>query len=238
VISKKNLIIKKCIYCLNQAASIKFRSYIIRKRKKNPDLFYKIDKILDEFHTNGGLKWNGQDFKLFHLWMLCCKRKPRSIIELGSGSSTAILCEYIKVANCRLTTIDESEQWLENTKKICADPNKNIKWQFATRGENTSEKIPTCWYNFDAKENFDFAIVNGPSLNHDQKIRSIQVCVDALRLKFPSSKVTIAIDGRISTYRYLVSKLDTTWKAQTTTNVFFASTLLKNRYRNYSLIER
>lgn len=231
--------IKPLLKTLNYLAKFKYQNYINYERKKNPDIFYTIDRILNDFHSSGGLNWTGQDFKLFHLFNICKTTRPISIIEFGSGSSTAIICEYIKNNNCKLITIDESEEWLENTKNLCLDRcNRNISFISAKRIENMSVLIPTCEYEYVNSNIFDFAIVDGPSLSCDPQIRSKQVCVDVLHLRFPDKKATIAIDGRFSTCRYLEHKLGSMWGRKASTNKYFASTLLKKDYRSYSLFQR
>lgn len=227
------------LYPLNRLATAKLRRFVKQSRLEHPDLFEMIDRVLDSFHDSGGLQWQGQDFKLFHLWQICVKQRPKTIVEFGSGSSTALLCAYSRQHDCSIVTVDESDEWLQNTKNLCRDhdPSK-IEFVHAKRIEDISSAPPTCWYDWESDELFQLALVDGPSLNADPAIRRKQVCTDALRVNLPKVNATIAIDGRHSTFNFLSSNLDDTWRPQPTTHRHFAKTLLRSSYRSYSILSR
>ena len=58
-----------------------------------------------------------------------------SILELGTGTTTAIFCHYIRKScpHGKLCCIDESERWLNNSKQIANVRGGEENFQFITR---------------------------------------------------------------------------------------------------------
>ena len=59
-------------------------------RVQNSDAYVEIDAILARFRSAGGLKHDFQPYKLFQLRQLLERYRPATMLELGSGSSTAV----------------------------------------------------------------------------------------------------------------------------------------------------
>jgi ubiquinone/menaquinone biosynthesis C-methylase UbiE len=79
--------------------------------------YQKYDNIIKRFRSSGGLKHDFQAYKLYSLVKLLNQEQPRSILELGTGTSTMIFKEYVsKEDGACLTSVDESMHWLDNTR--------------------------------------------------------------------------------------------------------------------------
>ncbi len=223
----------------NALAQLKFRRWFARVRRDNRDLFSVIDNVLRRFHNSGGLRWIGQDFKLYHLWQLCVSRRPQSILEFGSGSSTALLAKFCAEYGSTVITIDESAEWLANTKKLCGIvPVQTIEFIHSKRLEDLHSQPPSCQYAWESVAEFDFVIVDGPSLNSDRSYRRKQICTNAIDVHYSSGKAMIAVDGRFATYRHLSRVLQGDWLGQASSFRMFSKTLLRTAYRSYSVLYR
>lgn len=151
----------------------KFRDIKIRKihrlhREKFQNEYNKIDEILDCYHAAGGLKHEFQAYKLFSLKRILEEKKPKSILELGTGSSTPIFSHYVRKSGDRcLTAIDENEQWLHNS-MLLANVEKNDK-QFnfiLSKKKFNKDKSPQeSKYNISLLDHYDLVFIDGPSLN-------------------------------------------------------------------------
>ena len=225
-------------YIPNALAYLKFRHWFAGIRRENPALFALIDDILRRFHDSGGLRWSGQDFKLYHLWRLCISRKPQSILEFGFGSSTAILAHFCREFGSNLVTIDESVESLGNTRSLCEiTAAHRITFISSERKEDLQQEPPSCQYAWKSDCEYDFVVVDGPSINPDPRFRRKQICADALALRYPQ-QATIAVDGRFATYRHISHALGVSWVAQPSSFRMFAKTLFSNSYRSYSILYR
>src|SRR5687767_6964875 len=78
--------------------------------KAHPGEYRTYSRIIREFRESGGLKNRFQEYKLHALGKILAERKPRRILELGSGSSTALFADYVRANGAHLTSVDESAE--------------------------------------------------------------------------------------------------------------------------------
>ena len=91
---------------------------LYRRHRAQNAAYVDIDAILARFRSAGGLKHDFQPYKLFQLRQLLERYRPASMLELGSGSSTAVFAAHIREYGGRLCSVDESDSWLANAMKL------------------------------------------------------------------------------------------------------------------------
>tara|TARA_X000000368_G_C22947314_1_gene674977 strand:- start:404 stop:1111 length:708 start_codon:yes stop_codon:yes gene_type:complete len=206
----KRLNIPEKISIRNKNRSIKKAH--LNHRKEHPNDYIDIDSIVKIFRSGGGLKHEFQSYKLWELKKYLEIYKPSNVLEFGSGSSTLIFAKYTLSNNCGLTSCDESEHWIENTKKLLGDNlHSNISIMHAERKFGFDNEITTVNYDMTLQDSFDFVLVDGPSQRINNIRRKDSVNADVLNL--PKLPKVILVDGRESTFQYLSKKLENTHDA-------------------------
>lgn len=174
--------------------SAKFERLISEDRAVSPEEYRFADEVLAAFHSGGGLAPRMQAYKLVSLNRLLEAKKPKSILELGSGSSTVVFGRYAARNNAKVVTIDESREWLDNTismlklfgvsdavtSHVCE---KRIDTQ-----KNTATYIDRP--SFDA----ELLLIDGPALEVSGQKYTDAVCTDIFDI-VPTPK-TVLIDIR------------------------------------------
>ncbi len=150
--------------------------------------------IVERFRGAGGLKHDYQAYKLFHLRLLLDRYKPASILELGSGSSTAIFAEYVKsCSEATICSIDESETWLTNAKALAGiescDPRFEMRKCATLVGKLGN--LTCVGYGLAADKEFDLVFVDGPSLRINGVRRKDAINDDVFRLGSEPIKVLV-----------------------------------------------
>lgn len=165
-----------------------------------------VHNIIKKFRSGGGLKHDFQHYKLWELKQYLHTYQPDNILECGSGSSTLIFAEYVNLNNKKLTTYDESIQWLEHTKYLLGSSfSSKIEMRHADRVLGFDGEITTVNYDIEPSEEYDFVMVDGPSQRINSIRRKDSVNADILRLRYLPK--IILVDGRESTFKYLSEKL-------------------------------
>lgn len=161
-----------------------------------------IDRIIDRFRANGGLKHEFQAYKLVALASLLEQHKPNKILELGSGTTTAVFSDYIRnTPGSTLTVIDESPDWLENARNIADIPSDDGRFslRFAPKVETALPEGPIARYDIDLAADYDFVLVDGPSLTIDGVKNKRAVNDNIIALLGPQGPKLIAVDIRRAT---------------------------------------
>ncbi|WP_375571407.1 hypothetical protein ABWH92_01245 [Ahrensia marina] len=163
-------------------------------------LFQCTNEIVTRYRTIGGLTHRYQVYKLIELQRILEEHQPERILELGAGTTTALLAIYVKQSKHRaLTTIDESDKWLEQAKKLAGIVDFDKQFQMISTDAVADIKIPAVRYAKVPIEAYDLVLIDGPSLRIDgnQRKDAINDNIFDLIEQFPPQ--TIVVDGRFST---------------------------------------
>lgn len=96
-----------------KAFAVRLRRAHTGHRAAHPELYAGNDAILERYRSGGGLNHVYQNYKLASLRALLSDRRPRHILELGSGSTTSVFAEYVRATpGSTLEMVDESETYL------------------------------------------------------------------------------------------------------------------------------
>jgi hypothetical protein len=202
-------IIKAVIRKINHVYGnlVLFLVHKIHKTKNKAD-YDQIMQVLKRYRSRDDALANPyQEYKLYELNEVVNKFKPRSILEFGSGGSTCIFAQYVKGNNARLTSVDESEEWLEHTRSIVAetaDDNSKICFIHADKVADCSSDPKSTSYDYNFAGQWDLVYVDGPSLRINN-IRDKQVINhDIIRMILAGYRPqVILVDARQATVKYL-----------------------------------
>ena len=131
------------------------------------------------------------------------------MLELGSGSSTAVFAAYIRDHGGRLCPVDESDSWLANAMKLAgieAD-DKRFEMRHCVAKTGTFRDLACVGYGLAAEEEFDLVFVDGPSLRFDGVKRKDAINDDIFRISRACPPRMIVVDGRYATVRALEQHL-------------------------------
>lgn len=165
-----------------------------RHRARHLDTYSRIDEIVARYRSNGGLNHPYQHYKLFELRELLAQFKPPSILELGSGTTTSIVADYVRAGpNRSAVVVDENEQWLENARQIAGVSIDDSRFDFVASPTREDRTRPGTGYKYTPVREFDFVLVDGPSLIIDGKKNKRAVNLDIFDLPTPPKVVVIDI---------------------------------------------
>ncbi len=177
-------------------------------RARNRGKYRHIIEIVKRYRSGEGALANpSQAYKLYELNELLHKFRPCSILELGSGSSTCMFARYVKGSSSRLTSVDESEEWLEHTRDIVEQTVgeiANVQFIHADKAVNRSSSPRSTAYEWSFTGEFDLVYVDGPSLRIDG-VRDKQVInYDIVEMLLSGHRPkAILVDVRRATAIYL-----------------------------------
>lgn len=162
-----------------------------------------------EKHIAAGRTWNGfYPLKLLELWDMLCTEMPRSIIELGSGCTTAVFAEYLSrnrpwrgQSTRTVVSVDESPDWQAAVKETIGQTDiefvcSEVLW--SERGVRYSDY--ECFGR-------DFIYVDGPSNRRESKGPPMP-CLDAFRPMEAGGPSIVAFDIRRETVSYLMQHVN------------------------------
>lgn len=107
----------------------------------------------------GGLNKTGQWLRLKEMVDLIRLYAPESVLEFGSGTSTAMLAN---ICTKRTTSVEESGYWLKFLLDINKDVAANVTLVRADRVIETKQGEAVCYYNIDHTRYYDLVYVDGP----------------------------------------------------------------------------
>ena len=178
-------IIKKPINVINKWIYYrKLNSLHNLNRSKNIDDYKKIDAIVSRYRKFGGLINTFQHYKLFSLKELLSETQPLSLLELGSGTTTGIFYDYIqKNKSAEFLSVDESKEWLEKSAQIAGFTKHDRITQLHLDSifEKEENKL-FAKYNLDINKNFDFVMIDGPSLTYNGVKRKDAINSDIIKI--------------------------------------------------------
>ena len=110
--------------------------------------------------------WSISDALAVELIRYLERRKPRRILEIGSGLSTVVLGAYAVHHGASVVTLEHSWKYYERTQRALArfGMDEQVRLKLAPlrsrRFEGYGRRAP--WYDTRLKEKFDFVFVDGP----------------------------------------------------------------------------
>ena len=134
------------------------------------------------------------------------EQKPKSILELGTGSTTPIFSDYVKKFDDRhLTAGDQDEKWLQNSMVFAAVEKNDERFEFIlSKKVFLKDQLP--WeskYDVRLENSYDLVLIDGPSLVHDGRKNKNAVNSNVFDLVFPR---VIIVDIRKATVNEIKKK--------------------------------
>ena len=172
---------------------------------------YRLGKLLPEIHNviknyttitqSTGTKYP----TLFLAVDLILKKKPRYILESGTGTSTLVLAEAVMKLQkkdpsykCKIISMESIPKYFEMAEKIL--PEKYSSIVEIRLGEREVFKYSIfrgyCHSNIPDYD-YDFSFLDGPNYNDD---KGSSTCMDSIKIRLKSRAQTIAcvVDTRVS----------------------------------------
>lgn len=166
-------------------------------RKKFPETHHIIEKI------KGGGAYNVGNAKYLELFRLLNKFRPKSVLELGGGGSTAVFAMYAKENNIKIDSVDQREEWLNNTKTALDGLSKFVNFILLPAKFDRGSAITKGFYDGLENKYYDFVYVDGPSFPYEDKKKAVYWnVVDLIKSAPPRF---IVVDGRYSTVSYIAA---------------------------------
>ncbi len=187
-----------------------------------PRYLPRVEAFFQKQVQGGGLHHQFSRLKLLELAFLLERHEPRTILELGGGSTSSVFAEYVAKAPfaVRYISVDESEHYQNLTKEQLDDALRDgVDFRRCDRVVIHRDGKQSCHYEtayFEwFKEGLDFLYVDGPSNTCEDK--SVMPCIDnILLLKQGITPKVIAYDMRRESLWALEKEpeflwYDTTW---------------------------
>lgn len=180
-------------------------------RERHPEAYRRIDSILEAFRTAGGLKHDYQAYKLHSLREILLAQRPRRILELGTGTSTAVFADYVREHGGELWSIDESAEWLGNSRRLAAIEEGDDRFHLLhadKRVVRDGGRPVEIGYDLElGAEGFELVLVDGPSLRIDGERFKGAVNPDIFDIVERAPPRTILVDIRAPTVHALSRRL-------------------------------
>ena len=136
------------------------------------------------------------------------QKKPKSILELGSGKSTLYFLEFVaKNKESNFISLEHHYIWYKKQLKIIK---KNFENKFIDCIKFS--KIVDDWYDFRSDKEFDFIFLDGPNeysfLKKNKSKRDSEIAINFLRKKIKNCEVLIVDDTHRQLEKNLLKKLN------------------------------
>ena len=152
-------------------------------------------KIYEAFQEGNQLASPRQPYKGWDTWMLLEKYKPSYIVEMGSGTSSAVFALWAQHNNSNYTCYENNSHWGKVTKDILK--NHQIEIDIRIINDRVSTDKKTTGFEELIPEGADFIYIDGPPC----KINGKKVPNDDILRYFKNGgrPKTIVVDGRVDT---------------------------------------
>lgn len=227
-------ILRNVAHRLGLTNSAKFERVISEDRATAPDEYKFADEVLAAFHSGGGLAPRMQAYKLVSLNRLLQSRKPASILELGSGSSTVVCARYASQNNANFVTIEESKEWLDNTLSMLNSFGVADAVTPYVRNKHIDVVARTASYIDRPTVAADFVLIDGPALELGGEKYIDAACVDIFDM-LPGPK-TIIVDVRKPTVERMVKEVSSSSYRYTPSDILSRSP--KSNFNYFSIFSR
>ncbi|WP_160051056.1 glycosyltransferase [Nocardiopsis sp. FR26] len=88
------------------------------------------------------------------------ERRPRLIVEAGSGASTVLLAEYARAARAHVVSLEHQARYREATAQLLAE--RGLADYVDLRLATLMSTPAGPWYNIPLPDGIDFALIDGP----------------------------------------------------------------------------
>jgi hypothetical protein len=173
----------------------------------------RVAAFLDQQQRDGGLHHDYSELKLLELAQLLERFQPRTVLELGGGSTTAVFAEYAsRNPSAHVLSVDQSDTWQRETQqRLHPELRARVHFAVADRVVEVVRGAEVCSYDPGyltrlQHPSLDFVYVDGPANDSPTRPGSLMPCVDAVNLIARGFRPrAIAFDYRISSVHYLCS---------------------------------
>lgn len=182
--------------------SVKYKKTLKTQEKEARSLFQnELPEILESFENfgkNGQISSDRQPIKGYDLWKILERRKPKFIVELGSGTTSAVFATWAQRNQATYISYESHEGW----HKVTTDSLKNISLfqdsDIRYVPSIPNESMTATRYTQPIPSGADFVYIDGPpcDLPNGKKVPNDDI------LQFLNSGErprTIVVDGRIET---------------------------------------
>jgi len=206
-----------------------------KHREDHQNEYLLIDEIVSKFRATGGLKFEHQAYKLWELSKLLQAHSPTSILEFGSGSSSLVFSDYARKNQSTFLSIDEDPKWASNTAKLInIDKNDRIEVRQAEKIIYPNRTPVEIKYEFNTQENFDFVLIDGPSLSAVNT--KIKEAVNSNFIDLKELPKVIVVDVRKATAEYIAQRYSDVYNC-TLSDIFNRKTV-EAGYQYFSVFEK
>ena len=180
-------------------------------RLENLKDYSDVDNVVERYRKVGGLVNDFQAYKLFSLVQLLKDLRPENILELGSGTTTAVFADWVRSnQDVRLHSLDESDEWIRKSSALAGISEDDERFRMMSAPkivEQLEEGRHVASYDKSLTDKYDFVLIDGPSLNVDGRKRKDTVNTDIFKLVEVSAPQSIIVDIRVATVRAMIEKL-------------------------------
>lgn len=184
-------------------------------KRRNKKIYVEAEAVMRRYRREGGtLRHRYQEYKLASLVDLLESARPKLILELGGGTSTAIFANYIrKTPGARLVSVDEQEVYLEQARQVAQVEKNDERFTFLCCPQQLFRdehgKVEKAKYEAEFVEQYDFVFIDGPSAWEGKNKNKQAVSSNIFDLLDRYKPETIVVDGRRATVDALMNHLST-----------------------------
>lgn len=117
------------------------------------------DLVRDPKLVNG--KWSLDNAALAELDVYLWSRKPKVVVECGSGVSTLVLARYAQSNDAKVVSLEHDARWANHTGQLLFK--LGLQHCIDLRHAPLSE-APDPWYQTDLPDGIEFVLIDGPPL--------------------------------------------------------------------------
>lgn len=161
--------------------------------------------------ADGGLGHRYSEYKLLELGWHLEQLRPETVLELGSGSTTAVFAEYAAAKpGAVVVSLEESKEFMLKTLERLAEPLRDwVTICHCPRQVDVLDGTEVCYYATDYRQRLpddviDLVYVDGPSCESPTAAGRLMPCVDIVHLLEANYTVkNILFDYRVQSIHYL-----------------------------------
>ncbi len=220
----------------------KLKLHYLNAKRQNPEFFKQIEDVLKLFHLGGGYIRTFQDYKVFSLYQILNKFKPKSCIEFGSGVSTYAFIKYAtENAKIKHITVEESAKWMCHTKGVISatgfDP-ETIRWILGEKAININGELTEIHIKQEFSQAFDLIFIDGPTLKINNIQNSKYINTDIFRISQHHYPKVIVVDIRKQTVKQIQKRIGHLYHCEESHLFDMLKKDVKNTFNYYTVFKR